>query len=266
MGNFLNAYRLCALRLKLRRLAAASLAWRPLSGRSKAQVACAVGFVARCLGFPVALLFAAPSTALSLPWPAGLFFANSDHAHTPITMSSLQSTLPGQDEASAKTARHRTRAGLQNERGPELQLGIEGHWLQPDLVERSGSGDATGVRPFSSPLSPEAIPWHSAKQNCPGRLRTLFSSARIVAVAIQWRIADRCVSDWFSTVDSPPQSIMHFSQILRAEGYSGAARVEPGRAFGVSSFHRQDRRYTAQVWMHCTKSGCRVFASETTLL
>lgn len=152
------------------------------------------------------------------------------------------------------------------DQGSALHIGLEGHWLIPGAKDPP-PGDPAGRRlGVGASVYPAPASEKSRREPCPGYLRKLFADAAVAVVAIEWRTAGRCVSDWHPSGDSPPQTVQRLSRVLRAQGFEAARQGVGSPSAGLGFFHREDRTYTAQVWVHCLTSGCRVFASETTVL
>jgi hypothetical protein len=163
-----------------------------------------------------------------------------------------------------------------------LQLGIEGHWLLPESLNANapGAGDLipkNAVYPTTPRAGGVALPDGArvtsqerldlaARSGCLGRLRQLFGAAGVAALAIEWRIGNRCVSDWHPAGESQLQAIQRLARNLRAEGFAASAGGPQSLAGGISTFHRAIRGYAAQIWVLCSQKTCRVFASETTVL
>ena len=205
---------------------------------------------------------------------------------------SLTTTLPpatqaqhpatGQALPQSAMASVSNRFGAATDQQSILQLGIEGHWLLRESLNAGarGAGDSiamntvdptspgAGVRawPDGTRAAPQQRPRHAMGSGCPGRLRKLFGASGVAALAIEWRIGNRCVSDWHPAGESQLQAIQRLARNLRAEGFAASASSPQSLAGGISTFHREVGGYAAQLWVHCLQKTCRVFASETTLL
>jgi len=174
------------------------------------------------------------------------------------------------------------RFGPASDRKFSLQLGIEGHWLlseslnpdapgADDFVARNAANPSTlragdVARPNGALATSQQRLAFAVRSGCPGRLRQLFGATGVAARAIEWRIGNRCVSDWHPVGESQLQAIQRLARNLRAEGFAASASSPQSLAGGISTFHREVGGYAAQLWVHCLQKTCRVFASETTLL